>query len=255
MGKRLDLTVSRRSLVFAGAAAMTLPMLGARQTSGQDTAVIEGDCEDEPSLQMLFDWRDGKPVYESIADSGPQIDWVPFEHPSLPVPSLIPPDWTGVAGWADSFSRDGVPEWQDAPLALPQLTMSRIVAPDGDAAFEYAVGSIQQVLLTTADSATLAKENVLGADPTLRSVCVIDDQYNQLSPGWFTADRHETSLLATFGNALQLPHDIVPATVVTFTSLYGPRKDMEQLMFDVFLRILFQFLGGGSSDPIPTPTP
>jgi hypothetical protein len=60
--------------------------------------------------------------------------------------------------------------------------------------------------------------------------------------------------LITFGNSTVLPHDIAPATVVSFTSLYGPRRDMEDLMCNAFLRILFQFLGGGSDDPTPTPT-
>lgn len=110
------------------------------------------------------------------------------------------------------------------------------------------------MLLTTTQSSLIAKQSLLGADPTLRTVCSIDDQNNLLAPGWFTADRHRTNLIMTFGNALQLPHETAAATVVSFNTLYGPRSDMEELMFDVFLRILAQFRGGGGSDD-PTPTP
>jgi hypothetical protein len=138
-------------------------------------------------------------------------------------------------------------------MQLPQLTLSRIVSAEADAGFEYAVGSIQNVLLTTQQSAQIAKQSVLGANPTLSNVCVIDDQYNQLAPGWFTVDEYKSDLLMTFGNATIIPSDTLPVTVVSFTNLFGPQRAMEQLMYDVFLRILFQFLGGGSGDPTPTP--
>jgi hypothetical protein len=76
-----------------------------------------------------------------------------------------------------------------------------------------------------------------------------------LAPAWFTVDVHKSDLLITFGNTTVLPSDITPVTVVSFNNLYGPRRDMEVLMYDVFLRLLYQFLGGGSGDPTPTPTP
>ncbi len=222
--------MNRRSLV-AGVASLAATGLWVRRTSGnQPGPVMEGDCEEEPAIAMLFDWRAGRSVYRSVADAGPQIGWEPFHHPSALGPFLIPPGWTGVAAWADSFTREGVPEWQARPLALPQLTLSRIVSPDGEAAFEYAVGSIQQVLLDTGQAATIAKQSMVGESPRLRPVCTIDDANNQLMPAWFTVDRHRSSLLTTFGNVAQLPDHIVPATVVSFTTMYGPRRDMEDLM-------------------------
>jgi hypothetical protein len=242
----LQLRGTRRSLL--GAAAVALPIFLAHMARRQEAPVTEGDCEEEPAVAMLFAWRNGESVYPSVADGMPQTDWQRFQHPSLPVPYLIPPGWTGMGIWTDTFTRAGEPIWQDTPLTLPQLTGTRLVSPDGDALFEYAVGSIQQVILTNRDSISIAQQSVLGEDPNLRSVCVIDDQFNALAPGWFTVDRHESDLLITFGNTQALPHDIAPATVVSFTSMYGPRQDMEDLMYDVYLRILFQFLGGGSDD-------
>jgi hypothetical protein len=247
--------LTRRALL--GAASFAGTAAWAHRASGRQSAdpVVEGDCEVEPAVKMLFDWRSGLPVYQSVAESGPQLDWQPFNHPSFLGPFLIPPGWTGSAAWADSFTRDGVPEWRDVPMSLPQLTLSRVTAPDGDASFEYAIGSIQNALITTRQTATIAKQSVLDANPRLRPVCSIDDQGNALAPGWFSADRHRSSLLITFGTALTLPSEILPATVISFNSLFGRRRQMEELMYDVFLRILFQFLGGGSGDPIPTPTP
>ncbi len=243
--RRFGTRIDRRLLLAAPLAASAWWV---QQALGQQTAVTEGDCEDEPSVALLFAWREGQPVYDSPADGMPQIDWVPFEHPSLPAPYLIPPGWTGVPAWADSFTRSGMPQWQDTPLQLPQLTLARVVSPGGEAVFEYAVGSIQGVLLTTMESAHIGKQSVLGEDPRLRPVCTIDDQMNPTAPGWFTVDRSGSGLLITFGNALQMPHDIAPATVVTFTSLFAPRRQMPDVMYEVFFRILYQFLGGGGGD-------
>ncbi len=246
---------TRRALL--GGASIVGVGAWAHRASGRQASdpVVEGDCEDEPAVRMLFNWRAGLPVYQSVAESGPQLDWQPFNHPDFLGPFLIPPGWTGSAAWAASFTRDGVPEWRDEPMSLPQLTLSRVTSPDRDASFEYAIGSIQNALLTTQQSATVAKQSVLGANPRLRSVCSVDDQGNALAPGWFSADRHRSSLLITFGTALPLPSEVLPGTVVSFNSMFGRRREMEDLMYDVFLRILFQFLGGGSGDPTPTPTP
>ena len=248
--------LNRRSfLTGAGAtgAAMLLSRFGRAQVS--DSAVYEGDCESEPAVEMLFDWRAGKQVYPTLGEMAPPPGWQLFNHPSLLPPFLIPPGWNAYAFWADSYDRDGVPEWQDKLLYLPQLTLNRVVSPDEDAVFEYAVGTVQPDLLTTMQSADLARRGLLGADVRYRQVCVIDDQLNALAPGWFTVDRQRTNLLLTFGNALQMPSLYLPGTVVSYNTMYGPRRHMKELMYDYFLRFMFQFLGGGgSNDPTPTPT-
>ena len=68
-------SISRRALV-SGLSAAALPVIGLHTAFGQTqpTAVTTGDCGREASVQMLFDWRAGKPVYTSVADAGPQID-------------------------------------------------------------------------------------------------------------------------------------------------------------------------------------
>lgn len=219
------------------------------------TPVVTGDCEEEPGIEMLFAWRQGQVVYPSIGDSMPQTDWEPAEHPGLLMPYLIPPGWTSIAGWCDSISRDGRPNWTDTPMPVPWLQLHRVISPDGNAAFEYVIGNIQGQPLHPLQVAEIAKASIVGENQEFREICLIDDSLNQLAPSWFTADRWERSVLITAGTALGLPDVFLPATTVTFQNIIAPRRDLEELMYDVFLRILFQFLGGGGSDETPTPTP
>ncbi|HQY32269.1 MAG TPA: hypothetical protein PK691_13305, partial [Thermomicrobiales bacterium] len=78
----------QRRQIIAGLAAVGLPLgFGTRAYTQQTapTAITDGDCTSEPAVQMLFDWRAGKPVYSSVAEAGPPISWVPS---NLPVPML-----------------------------------------------------------------------------------------------------------------------------------------------------------------------
>lgn len=254
MAGSLGSGISRRSLIgiAAAGAAGALGFKASGRQAGED---VLATCATEPAVDMLFRWRSGAPVYASVAENGPQIDWVPIQPQATSGPFLIPPRWSAYSGWADSFTRDGLPEWQERPVSAPQLSATRVVSPDGEALFEYAVGAIQGVLLTTEQSSGIARGSIVGADANLRPVCMYDDQDNVVMPGWFSVDRHRSRLLITSGNASTLPSDVLPATVVSYTAMYGRRRDMEDLMHDVFLRILYQFLGGGSGDPTPTSTP
>ena len=133
-------------------------------------------------------------------------------------------------------------------MQVPWLTLNRVISPEGDAAFEYAVGNIQGQPLHPLQVADIAKQSVLGEVPELSEICLIDATADPLAPSWFTADYWEDSVLITAGTALGLPDFYLPATTVTFQKILAPRRDLEELMYDVFLRILFQFLGGGGSD-------
>ena len=157
------------------------------------------------------------------------------------------------SGWADTYSREGMPLWQPEPMRVPQLTLARIISPDSTAAMEYVVGNILGDPLSTQQVAVVAKLGILGEGQQLKPVCAFDDQ-NPLAPTWFDADRVNRSVLVSTGTALGLPDFYLPATTVTYNNLYGPRTSFESLMRTVFLRIFFQFLGGGS-ELTPTPTP
>ncbi len=224
--------------------------------AARNRQVVEGDCADEPAVQMLLDWRSGLPVYPSPGDSAPPPDWVLYQHPALFPPYLIPPDWTPQALWAETLTPAGEPIWQSNPPAAAQVILTRMTSPDERSVFEFATGAIQGVLLTTQEAALVGKQGLLGENPRLRQGCLIDDQENPLSPAWFSAERHRSNLVISFGNAMQLPDAFLPATVVSYTNILAPRRNAAEMMYEVFLRMLFQFLGGGGSEaPTPTPTP
>ena len=253
-----SLLVDRRKLV-AGLAAVAAPVaLGARAYGMQSdtTAITDGDCTSEPSVQMLFDWRAGKPVYDSPADSGPQPDWIASNLPVPLLPYLIPPDWRAVVGYCDSISTSGEPQWTDQPMQLPWLYLARVLNNDSTAAFETISGNIQGQPLTPEQVSSIAKASLVGGNADLDPVCTIDDSANTLAPAYFAVDRSGENLLLTSVTSIGLPDIYLPATTVSITSMFGPRKEMEDLMHDVYLRILFQFLGGGGDEtPTPTPTP
>lgn len=250
--------LSRRSMVglmAAGVAAGCSGQALAQRSSLDDEVEL---CREEPSIQMLDAWRSGISPYESSLDAGPQPDWQYFEHPDMLGPSLVPPDWFAFPGWADSYSRSGAPRWEDERMSQPQLTSSRVVSPDGDAAFELVTGTVHGALLTLDEAMHLARQSVVVPDPDLRRVCYYEDPQDLSGPSWFSADRHERSLLITMGTIFHMPSDYAPMTGLGFNLFIGPRRQMEDLMYDVFLRILYQFLRkpeGGDDTPTPTPEP
>lgn len=99
----------------------------------------------------------------------------------------------------------------------------------------------------------VAKLGVLGEGQQLKPVCAYDEQ-NPLTTTWLDADRVNRSVLVSTSTAIGLTDFYLPATTVTYNNLYGPHSSFESLMRTVFIRIFFQFLGGGDN-PAPTPTP
>lgn len=256
---RFAQTVDRR-LLLAGALSCGVGALagGRRTVTAQDelptTVVGTGDCSREPGVQLLIDFATGAPGVPQLSELFPPADWKLFSHPTHTLSLFIPPDWEAYPGWADSFSESGMPIWSDRPPATPQLTLTRIVSPGADAAFEYIAGSILGPPLSLEQAAFVAKQSVLGEDPRLRSICTYEDS-NPLGPAIFQADRFGQSVHITNGVAIGLESSYLPATTITFNNYFGPRGEFEMLMEEVFLRFIVQFMGGGGSDPTPTPTP
>ncbi len=47
---------------------------------------------------------------------------------------------------------------------------------------------------------------------------------------------------------------LIPSTTVTYQNIMGPRREFEDLVREVFIPILFQFIGkGGENEPTPEP--
>ena len=247
MTREPGLRIPRRSLVqlagaFAGAGFGARAVRARAQTP--PTLIGEGDCTVEPGVQLLVDFNLGRPVSLTLTDLQAPTNWQPYRHPTLPLLLFIPPDWTGVAGWADSYSASGRPNWTDQRPDVPQLNLARVISAEGDAAFEYVVGNILGQPMTPEQVAPVAKQSLLGEDPDIRSICTFLDT-NPLNPAFFQADRFEQSIHITAGNAVGLPSLFAPATTVSFQNFFGPRTDFEELMRDVFLRFVVQFMGGG----------
>lgn len=237
--------LSRRALALglASVAGTALTRRTAWAEQVAPTPVVTGDCSVEPGVQLLIDWRLGKPVM-TIEQLLPPLDWVPYTHPTLPLIFRYPPDWTPQALWADTFTPTGAPIWRDQPPMLPQLSLARIVSPTEDAAFEFAVGNIQGPPLTPGQAAVVAKQGILGERPRLTSICTYED-LNPLMPSWFHTDYAGKAILVSSGVAIAQPSIFLPATTVTYQNLLGPQEQFEDLMRTIFLPILVQFLGGG----------
>lgn len=241
--------VPRRTLAkaaFVTVAALAVP--ATRRTFAQDDGVQQsGDCSREPGVQLLLDWRSGDAVFSS-AELLPGADWAVFAHPASAIALVIPPGWKAEMLFATDFTRTGEPRWSRRQPQLPQLSLLRITSPDGDAVFEYGLGSIQGPALTTSVVAQVATQGTLGADPEIRPICAYDDPANPVSPSWFQASRVDRAVLVSSGNALGLLDAYAPATIVSYFDMLGPRRDYEELMGSVFIPLLYQFSGGGGSD-------
>jgi hypothetical protein len=252
MDHRLERLLTRRTVLGGAFGVIGAGML--RHGSGRSRQDDDLQaCLEEPAADMLVAFRSGLGVYPSVMEIGPQPDWLVYEHPSALPPRLIPPGWTPIAAWADTFSSSGEPFWVDAPMILPQLSLSRVVSPDGRAQFEFFAGTIGKIMLTTQQGAYVAQQSVLGSDPDLQPVCAFDEDNDQLGSSWLTVDHHGRNVLLTYGNVYPAG-GFTPSTVINSSSIYGPRRKMEDLMYDVFLRLEYQFMGG-PLDVDPTPTP
>lgn len=244
---------SRRAFVLA-AAALSIhgPRSPASAQWSAPTPTYTGECSLEPGVQLLVDWRLGVPVM-SMAEQLPGNDWALYTHPTLPLVFYYPPDWTPVALWAEDVDDHGVPVWTDQPPVIPTLSLARIVSPDQDAVFEFAVGNVTGPVLAPHDAALVAKQGLVGEDPDLREICLYEDQ-NPLAPSWFHADRLDRAIIVSSGVAIGNPQMFIPSTTVTYQNIIGPRRDFEDLVREVFIPILFQFIGkSGENEPTPEP--
>jgi hypothetical protein len=241
----------RRSFLrlAAGAVALTAaPGVARALAQTSPTGEWTGDCTDEPGVQLLIDFSQGVPI-PGVTLSGltPPPGWNLYSHPSMPTSLFIPPDWIAIAGWADSYSQSGRPNWTDVRPEVPQLNLFRVLSPDEEIAFEYVVGTILGPPLRPDQVAQIGKQSLLGEEPDVRSVCTYIDT-NPLSPAFMEADRFGRYVHVTSGFAVGLESAFQPATTVTINNFYGPRLDFEEITRELFLRFVVQFMGGGG-DP------
>ena len=243
-----------RRAVMLGAA--TLGALALIRQDGRaqipSGAIYSGDCRVEPGVELLVGFNLGQPVV-SIAELLPPFDWRRYVNIELGLTFLYPPDWSAVTLWAEQFSPGGAPLWSSQPVFLPTLTTNRVIAPDGTASVEAAVGTISGALLSPLQAARIADLGVIGETTRQTPICSYEDP-NPLAPAWFRASYIDGYVLISEGFALPNPSAFTPSTIVTYYAMTGRRDAFEALTREVFLRILFQFLPGGGDQPTPTPT-
>ena len=244
---------TRRSLALG---LLTLPFLmRGRQALGQAPPgpIVTGDCRTEPGVTLIAEFDLGLPVMP-IPDLLPPLDWARYFNPQIGLTFLYPGTWSAQTLWAEQLSPQGAPLWTTQQPFVPALTTARIVSPDGDAAFEAAVGTLYGALLSPLQAATVAELGMAGEGSRLTPICDYENR-NPLAPSWFRAAYADDSVLVSEGYALPSPSAFTPNTVVTYYAMIGPRAEFEVLMREVYLRILFQFLPGGGEEPTPTPVP
>lgn len=255
---------SRRSLLAS------VPVLAAgflsrhlRTTSAAQIS-LTGDCSVEPALQYLYDFNTLNFTALPIRDTGtlePNLDWVIAQSPELGV-FMIPPGWSLFNGFANSWDRDGNPQWTADTLPYPFWSTTAIVSADDTAAYIFVRGGIDNVHLTPADGAQLMRDIVMEPVAKPTSLCLAEqtDTLGDTGQGiWISGDRYGNELLLSRGSILASSvagFSLGPGSTFFFDAFVAPSDEAADLVLDVYLKLLYQQIPkGGASDPTPTPSP
>lgn len=262
-------SVLNRRALLAMPPLAGIGLIAQRMTSAQSPQLeTRGDCLDEPALRMLLDFQTGnwdRLPFTREEDVLPEADWVVGVSPEIGA-LLVPPDWTFLNVWANSFAENGVPEWQAEQMVYPWWAATFIISPDESAAFISVTGGVDgRPYLGAGDLVELAQNTIMGSADEGREVCAaLQEQQAGLGMNevlYTFGSRYGRDLLVCRGWGLQ--SDVSgpsagPGTTFNFDVMIGPRRESEELMTDVFMRILWQMLpksGDGASTPTPSPTP
>lgn len=261
MSTPIDRLLSRRTLL-AGA-----PMLAAaglaqlkRASSAAQTST-SGDCSLEPALQYLYDFATTNFMALPVVTLEPDIDWVIAQSPELSF-LMIPPGWTVFNGFANTFDRDGVPQWTENPLPWPFWSTTEIVSPDGSAAYIFIRGALDNVQLLPEDGVELMRHLVMLPDVRPDNICTVGqtDMLGDIHRGfWLSGDRYGEELLLTRGSILVSEvagMNLGPGSAFFLDAFVSPTNESADLMLNVFLKLLWQQVPkGGDGEPTPTPSP
>ncbi|MCC6705009.1 MAG: hypothetical protein IT334_09035 [Thermomicrobiales bacterium] len=258
---------TRRALIAAPPLAM-LGLVAQRLTFAQDDGLVSrGDCTDEPALRMLLDFQTNnldRLPYRTLDDVLPGVDWQLVNSPDLGA-FFVPGDWTPLVLWANAIDDRGVPEWQQEQPRWPFWSAVFVVSPDQTSAWISVQGAVDGPPYLDADALmSLARTTIMGSDERGRELCAVGrhDSTGLMGNVLFAfGDRYGSDLFCCRGYGI--PSEAAgpsfgPGTAFGFDAMIAPRRQSEETMRDVFIRILWQFLpkpGGGESTPTPTPTP
>lgn len=265
MASILSRRFSRRS-AMAATPMLVAGVLAYRSQRGSAAQVqVDGDCALEPAMIHFANFAAGNLMAlptARIQSFDPGIGWQMAQSPELGV-FLAPPGWTVANGFANTFDRNGMPQWQAEPLPYPFWSTTIISPPDQSSAYMYVRGAIDNVALTPTDGIELGRALIMEGQGTPRSVC----QLQQTEPPsmmttahWVAGDRYgRTDLLMHRGSVIiseVAGASLGPGTTFLLDGIIAPRAGAEELFLNTYLQILWQFLPkGGGGDPTPTPTP
>ncbi|MEZ4565082.1 MAG: hypothetical protein R2853_20340 [Thermomicrobiales bacterium] len=248
---------SRRAFL-GGVGGVAVGLMTGRERSGAQLPIptpVQGDCTSDPGVELYLGFVLGYPVVQ-LTDLVVPTDWTLHPNTYGGVIFRQPPGWVGATLYAYEFSPQGMPLFsaQQRPPLAPAVVSARTVSADGAAGFEFASGSLQGVMLSPLQVATVAELGMVGERARLKILCAYEDQ-NPQGPAWLrvvTVD--DETLLLTQGYAIAYS-GMMPYTIVTYYSMYGPRAQFEPLMRQVLLRLMAQFYRGPDVSVTPTPTP
>lgn len=244
-----------RRAMLAGLLGTSLGMAGLHRigTEAQAPADLAG-CLAEPGIALFLGIFQGQPLMQ-LEELMPRPDWQLFLSPSTTVSFLYPPDWTGQVLFASSFSPSGAPQWVGQQQSASGLTSARVVGPQGNAIWEYVIGSLLGVALTLEQAVAIAEAGVFGDGPSGTRLCAHTETVTGVGVSWLTAVERDGLVLMTNGTLSSDPAATVPYSVLTYYALGGPKAELEPLMRQVLIPIQWQMLRGGGFEPTPTPTP
>lgn len=264
MRPTLPESTSRRTLLGLAPAAAVATWAMLRASSNARQMEVDGDCAREPAADLLYNFVTTNFAALPYVGLDDRVDWRLGQSTKFGA-FMAPPDWSVVNAWANEWGPNGIPRWQTEPLPAPAWTTTTVIAPDQDALWMYVEGSVDDIYLTPELAGELARATIVGSDANLRDVCALrqtDIVNTELENTLFmTADRQGSELLLTHGWALLAPFggpSLGKGSAFGITGMIAPRRHAEDVMRDVFLRIMWQLLpraGGGSDDDEPTPTP
>lgn len=256
--------INRRSIMLG--APLLAAGLWTQRPKVSAQVQVTGDCSIEPAVQYVRDYASQNlmalPAEKMGATLDPAVDWVMAQSGELGV-LLIPPGWTLVNAWANTTDSDGMPEWQTTQLQFPFWATTLIVSPDESAMFMHVYGAYDNVELSAADGAELARQLVMGRDQRPDGICQveqIDPPAMLQSSKWLTGDRYGSSLMVSKGELLISSVSGMTlgyGTTFIFDAFVAPATEAEDLVLNVYLKLLFQLApkGGGGGDTTPTPSP
>lgn len=260
----LNKSASRRTLLGLAPVVAATIWAGRGSASNARQLELEGDCTSEPAVELLYNFftlNVEALQYLGLTD----LDgWKLAESTQLG-PFMVPGDWDVVNVWANDWEDNGIPRWQAEPMPAPAWSATMVISPGQDAFWVYVYGSVDGPHQTTFEIGDLARSVIVGSDARLREICatgqqeaVNTDLENTL---FLTADRQGSEMLLTHGWALQSPFtgpSLGSGATFGITGMVAPRRDAEEIMQNVYLRIMFQLLpkgSGGAGPPTPTSTP